>query len=284
MAEETFYFKDRFAQLLDVSPDSGEYNHKMAWLMAEMAHLAYAKFEDSKDDVLDGPLEKAGFTLVNSYSDREKDTQAFLATRSEPDMAVLCYRGTDSIRDWKQNIEAKRDEVDDGVKVHGGFREEFLALEKPIKADLMTLAGVPVFFCGHSLGGALATLAGYFFPREPALSDVPFRSCYTFGGPRVGNLAFARVLNNALPVHRIVREGDPVAEVPALPGSYKHAGEIYYLDEDGDLTAGVSKWIRIPKLGGAILEDVGKEGLAAIKAHNHQSYADKLGDYGLSKL
>ena len=45
---------------------------------------------------------------------------------------------------------------------------------------------------GHSLGGALASLAAYDVAR--ALKAWPQRThvlCYTFGSPRVGNHAFA---------------------------------------------------------------------------------------------
>lgn len=50
---------------------------------------------------------------------------------------------------------------------------------------------------GHSLGGALATLAAHEF-RTVALSYGVDRdlACYTFGAPRVGNHAFAREFNN----------------------------------------------------------------------------------------
>ena len=46
---------------------------------------------------------------------------------------------------------------------------------------------------GHSLGGALATLAAHQL-RTVALSYGVDRdlACYTFGAPRVGNHAFAR--------------------------------------------------------------------------------------------
>ncbi len=48
---------------------------------------------------------------------------------------------------------------------------------------------------GHSLGGALATLAAYDIQ---AACDCPEKldlSCYTFGAPRTGNHAFAHEFN-----------------------------------------------------------------------------------------
>lgn len=42
---------------------------------------------------------------------------------------------------------------------------------------------------GHSLGGALATLAAFDIAKELRLTDI---SVVTFGAPRTGNRAFAR--------------------------------------------------------------------------------------------
>lgn len=58
-----------------------------------------------------------------------------------------------------------------------------------------------MYLTGHSLGGALATLAAYDVAR--ALQELPERkaevACYTFGAPRVGNYAFARAYAAAVP-------------------------------------------------------------------------------------
>ena len=55
-----------------------------------------------------------------------------------------------------------------------------------------------ILLTGHSLGGALATLAAYDIRRElnvPRCSIV----CYTFGAPRVGNYTFAHDYNQMVP-------------------------------------------------------------------------------------
>ena len=48
-------------------------------------------------------------------------------------------------------------------------------------------------YAGHSLGGALATLAAYDVRAVGlAMGKDPRVSCYTFGAPRTGNHSFAR--------------------------------------------------------------------------------------------
>ncbi len=49
---------------------------------------------------------------------------------------------------------------------------------------------------GHSLGGALATLAAYDLAAELGLSHV---QCITFGAPRVGNSVFVADYNRHVP-------------------------------------------------------------------------------------
>ena len=54
---------------------------------------------------------------------------------------------------------------------------------------------------GHSLGGALATLAAYDIRKQlikAGRSSVEV-CCYTFGAPRTGNHAFARDYNAVVP-------------------------------------------------------------------------------------
>jgi len=52
---------------------------------------------------------------------------------------------------------------------------------------------------GHSLGGALATLAALEARRACPDTTKLDISCYTFGAPRTGNHAFAREYNAAVP-------------------------------------------------------------------------------------
>ena len=53
---------------------------------------------------------------------------------------------------------------------------------------------------GHSLGGALATLAAHSFAtRALELGAQPAVTCYTFGSPRAGNPAFAREYTQLVP-------------------------------------------------------------------------------------
>ena len=54
---------------------------------------------------------------------------------------------------------------------------------------------------GHSLGGAVATLAAFDIARKARELGIRQEQvlCYTFGAPRTGNAAFAELYNQTVP-------------------------------------------------------------------------------------
>jgi hypothetical protein len=83
----------------------------------------------------------------------------------------------------------------------------------------------PIWLTGHSLGGALAVLAGWLFRRK----FVPIHQIYTFGGPMVGNAEAVAALDRELPgkVFRFVNSPDPVPRLPTISliaNRYAHCG------------------------------------------------------------
>ena len=75
-----------------------------------------------------------------------------------------------------------------------------------------------MFFTGHSLGAALATLAFRAY-RDPMGR---MRALYTFGSPRVGD-ALIFLLDLPPNDYRIVKDEDVMTHVPAPP-LYGHVG------------------------------------------------------------
>jgi pimeloyl-ACP methyl ester carboxylesterase len=84
-----------------------------------------------------------------------------------------------------------------------------------------------VWFCGHSLGAALATLAADRYPAT--------RGVCTFGCPRVGDNTFAAAFNanRANKTLRYVNHHDVVTHVPAPLFGYKHVNQRQFIARDG---------------------------------------------------
>jgi predicted lipase len=84
-----------------------------------------------------------------------------------------------------------------------------------------------VLVCGHSLGGAVASLAALDIAR--ACPEV-LLGCYTFGCPRVGNHAFAAEYAAAVPnTWHLICERDAVANSMKLWGWCGSMLELHYL-------------------------------------------------------
>jgi len=128
-------------------------------------------------------------------------------------VAYLVFRGTDSKRDFLSDLDIRRQNIgkEEGVLVHRGFLEQFTSVEPEIESFMRMHADAfdEIICCGHSMGGALATIAAVYLEtcdaspthqkekeekeekEEYQRRDCICR-CYTFGSPRVGNAAFAR--------------------------------------------------------------------------------------------
>jgi len=126
------------------------------------------------------------------------------------------------------------------AEVHGGFASAYFdglraGIVNEIDHALQRHRGQisEVVFTGHSLGGALATLAALDFVllnlRSPLASTV---KVYTFGSPRVGEESFASVYNLLIPNHwAVVNRNDLVSAVPSFSAHYFHVGKrIWYRD------------------------------------------------------
>lgn len=146
---------------------------------------------------------------------------------------VIAVRGTKTGQDWLTNGNFGLATGHGGSSVHLRFHQTFQSmrpsLEKAFSPRLRGGGRGIVHCVGHSLGGALASLAAEWIKirfRRPV-------HLYTFGAPRVGLSAYAA--NTTFGVERIYRcthGADPVPNVPLWP--FVHApncGTEYRLDQ-----------------------------------------------------
>ncbi|MEO6598210.1 MAG: lipase family protein [Planctomycetota bacterium] len=134
--------------------------------------------------------------------------------------AVLVFRGTADLRDCLTNLRVAPVEWPYGGRVHEGFARGLAKVWDEVESALDQLR-LPTFVTGHSLGGALATLAAA--RRE-------FVAAYTFGAPRVGDAAFWQTLR--CPLHRVVNDRDVVPTLPPKRLDYTHGGLLQHIAGD----------------------------------------------------
>ncbi|CAB1113920.1 unnamed protein product [Ectocarpus sp. CCAP 1310/34] len=128
----------------------------------------------------------------------------------------------------------------DPPRIHAGFRRAYVSVNGTLSAVLgSAMEGKPedwhVYITGHSLGGALATLATLDHCRRYPEAKV---TMYNFGSPRVGNKAFAELYDSFVgDSFRVVNNLDIVARMPratmgGISLDYQHCGRTVMVAED----------------------------------------------------
>jgi triacylglycerol lipase len=202
-------------------PTTSDYKPANALWLAELSRLVYRHdFEEERSPPQPTRthfLENGGFEQRQFFLSRETDTQAmWVGFEGASPFTVLVFRGTEqNIKDYLIDIETGKLSTDGRtVDVHAGFTKALDSVWGDMEAAIAQL-DCPVFYTGHSLGAALATVA--------ASRHAP-RAVYTFGSPRVGNQAFVASLRD-VPIYRVVDDQDVVATVPSEALGFSHVGK-----------------------------------------------------------
>jgi hypothetical protein len=157
--------------------------------------------------------------------------------------------------------------------IHFGFWQAYASIREEFwKSFLFTLLQListdqlssEIYICGHSLGGALAVLAGLdlsmnlhlvlqrisllssssSLTSSSSTSPAPplFRSplppsftliLYTYGAPRIGNIAFCQRVESIIPnLFRVEVDGDIICRMPSWLGMYRHCGVHIMVDSE----------------------------------------------------
>ena len=88
-----------------------------------------------------------------------------------------------------------------------------------------------LWITGHSLGGALAVIAGAAYLRDYSIAGV-----YTYGQPKLTVSGTADLYHTKLD-GRYIRFVNNHDVVPTLPPGYKHFGELIWFDRNGQTTS-----------------------------------------------
>lgn len=244
-------------------PQQRGFDSTNATWLADAALLAYAQ-----PDFAWPQFQKASLVPGKFFSGAS--TQVYAALTDT--FVVVAFRGTEvrDVRDFL--IDAVVTDAEfvpatwaGGGKVHQGFQDgldEVWTLPQGggLGAFLQSVETGPqgprvIWFTGHSLGAALATLAaGRFAAANDGASPCYL---YTYASPRVGDVNFATAfpLKN---VCRFVHDNDAVPRLPPPNLGFKHVGDPWWIDGDGNLVPGAG-WLTAPgdTLHGADLDLVG---------------------------
>ncbi|MCV2403120.1 lipase family protein [Marinomonas sp. C2222] len=225
------------------------YSDRTSWLMACFSELAYLRFNplftnnqqkeliakyieeftkkakkpsliklldvvgydhEAEKEKLIAELGSLNAQLIETFD--SNGTQAILISTDK--FITLAFRGTEatSIKDIKSDAKATTTKCASGGNIHSGFKGAFeeVAIEIQRTLDREEFKNKPLFITGHSLGGALATIAAKKLKHVGGIA-----ACYTYGSPRVGDEKW--ISNIKTPLYRVVNAADCVTMMP--PGS-----------------------------------------------------------------
>ncbi|XP_052769411.1 uncharacterized protein LOC128209427 [Mya arenaria] len=232
-----------------------KYDPEEGYRLALLSAVAYAEPEYVQK-CLYHSLPSYDFELVEAIGRKcnlrfndYKECFAYTAISHKRSTIILSYRGTASTPKYKQlldealeTFEEEKDFRNIG-KVHAYFHYAFNKLYDPcLRESIRKLTrqymSYDVIVTGHSLGGAMASLAAVALVKDGVVPGNRL-SLYTFGMPRTGDKDFA--YGHDLTVNRswrIVHYKDLVARIPrSSDDAYHHGMEIYYPREGMNYTS-----------------------------------------------
>jgi len=171
---------------MDLTSPTG-YDNDLALRLAAACQLAYDLFGNPAAPPPAGYKINATFTGTLFGK-----TEMLGYTMSSATDAIVAFRGSDSLPDWLADsayAQVVYPNVAGSGLTHEGFTGVYQSLRDQVLASLKMLAPQrPLFITGHSLGGAVATLAALDIAVNSAFSAPVI---YTIGSPRVGDPDFA---------------------------------------------------------------------------------------------
>ncbi|KAL5536172.1 hypothetical protein ACEPAF_4277 [Sanghuangporus sanghuang] len=141
-----------------------------------------------------------GTTLVQTINNAATDTQGFITRDDTNKQIIVAFRGSLSIQDFFLELDAHEDHA--------------------------------LVSTGHSLGGALASIAGISLAAN--FPGVPLQ-VFTFGQPRTGNAEYAQFAEDLIGTENIFRAVHTTDGVPtSIPTSigYQHHATKYWQFQD----------------------------------------------------
>ncbi|KAF9735429.1 hypothetical protein PMIN06_002587 [Paraphaeosphaeria minitans] len=219
-------------------------------LMEQYASAAYCKsnYNSPGDQIRcnDGTcalVQASNATSAIEYnSNLPTDVTGYVALDPSNKLIVVSFRGSASIQNWITNLDfgAVPTPLCTGCTVHRGFWQSWLDARSAVTAAVKQLSAShpthKIVTTGHSLGGAIATLAA------ADLRNAGYQvASYSFGAPRVSSATLAEYIT-AQPGgnYRITHWNDPVPNIPPVLLGFAHVSPEYYINRPNGLAVRAS--------------------------------------------
>ena len=204
-------------------------------LFANLASLAYGNEKDVRKSA-----RAFGFTKTAFFDHGGAQAYRF---ENKTDVVVAC-RGTQptEFNDIKADLKAVPVMAETVSRVHHGFKVEVDEIFPYIMPKLMEKKNETrkLWFCGHSLGAAMATIMASRCMYESTLRHP--ECLFKYGSPGVVWRKYVKSLG--VNHHRFVNNNDIVTRVPLRVMGYVHHGTEHYMNAHGEIWEGFKPWRR----------------------------------------
>ncbi|ORX62846.1 alpha/beta-hydrolase [Hesseltinella vesiculosa] len=177
--------------------------------------------------------EALGSVVAAFNSSSPHNATAFVSVSDENMAIYVAFAGSVGPRDFIDHSSYNMTSYTpvDNAHVNSQIYDAYLSIEEKL---IMTLAdlipkkdGYQIKTVGHSMGGALATFAALDIYQRFQGANSTDIFIYSYGEPRVGDLAFAKYANATnISKYRVVNWADAVPHMPNLDnnGTFVHFG------------------------------------------------------------
>ncbi|KAI9298715.1 alpha/beta-hydrolase [Neoconidiobolus thromboides FSU 785] len=190
-------------------------------------------------------LQAPNNVFVDSFYNHETEVFALLVKDEIETTFRLIFRATTTAINEEHNqntILIPYDSNSQAIKVHTGYKTSIDSVSHKIVSKLKDLykqeqyKGYKMKIYGHSLGGALASLAVLKIQSELELNEGKLY-LFTYGQPRVGNYDFVRFFNShKFHSSRVVNYHDEITHFPAyVTEDYIHFNNEIFIDKDNSV-------------------------------------------------
>jgi len=184
-------------------------------------------------DLLANEIHNVPICYDGSKTKSKKDAHAFMLWKHNT--IYVSFRGTKDINDIGYIINVKPKQIYKDAAVHTGFADQFMSLEEDISKDIRHIISeypiTQIVFTGHSMGGAIATIASAMY--SSMLQNINI-TCHTFGSPTVGSDSFCAWFERGVDESACIQIQEDI--IPKLPVNkdFKHVSGGIILTPDGN--------------------------------------------------
>jgi predicted lipase len=168
--------------------------------------------------------------IIQIITDEITDVQVGITADDSNKRICVMFRGTKTPTSWYYNLQSNKQCVGKHISLHKGFCKQLFATNlyykilNVLNKQIIANPEYELFVTGHSAGGALATLFGYFLSTELQDKQDKQIRIVSFASPRIGNYEFKQDFESRMNLihYRVTNQQDIIPFIPFY--KYHHVG------------------------------------------------------------